>query len=449
MGTEARATRQSIGALARSGAAGGVIKLASAGLTFLVFVAAAMAMDERQFGLFSTAYAGASLVSFFAPVGQHAAVMRFWPQYAGNGDLSSANGLMARALALAAAGVAVASLAVAAGGLLPGMAEWRGLFLAAALSAFALGWSEFTSCAFRAKGALVAGLLPRDIVWRAASIAAFMAAVFLLPGIGAVVATWLMAGLLLLCVAPQTAVLLRDTVSAPRGPLSPFQKREFRTVTLGLWGVTALPPALGQASTLVVAAILGPEAAGALFVAERIMRLALLALNGINQAIAPQISAAFHAGDRAHVQRITGLAACAGFLLALAALLVFIVFGKPLLSVFDPAYATPAMHAALVILGIGAAVGTACGPSELLMQLTGLQQALFRLLAVVNTLGLGVTAALTFLLGPVGAALGIAGTIAVWCVTAVGIARRRIGIDPSILGFLAGQDARILLKGRA
>jgi len=109
------------------------------------------------------------------------------------------------------------------------------------------------------------------------------------------------------------------------------------------------------------------------------------------------------------------------------------------------------MHAALIILGLGALVGTACGPTELVMQLTGLQRELFRTLVVVNTLGLGVTAGLTVVLGPMGAALGIAGTMMVWCVTGATITRRRIGIDPSIFGFLAGQDATALctlLRGR-
>lgn len=38
---------------------------------------------------------------------------------------------------------------------------------------FALGWPEFTACALRAKNDLFGGLLPRDIVWRLATIAAF------------------------------------------------------------------------------------------------------------------------------------------------------------------------------------------------------------------------------------------------------------------------------------
>jgi O-antigen/teichoic acid export membrane protein len=83
--------------------------------------------------------------------------------------------------------------------------------------------------------------------------------------------------------------------------------------------------------------------------------------------------------------------------------------------------------------------------------LTGLQHALFKLLIVVNTLGLVATAVLAYLLGPIGAAVSIAGTIIVWCVIAVSIARRRIGINPSIFGFIGGKDlfaARSFLKGR-
>ena len=446
--------RLPIRTLVRHGAAAGIIKLASAGLTFLLFMAAAMVTDQRQFGLFSTAYAGASLVSFFSIVGQHAAVLRFWPQYAGIGDIASANGLMVRAIRLTLIGLALSTMLVAAVALLPvgGVPEWRSLILATAGLTLALGWSEFTACALRARNDLFGGLLPRDIVWRVVAILALALSGFFAHGLSAVTATTLLAGLLLLCVLPQTVVLLRDTYQAPRGPLTPAQKAEFKTVTLGLWGVTALPPALGQASTLLVAAILGPEAAGGIFVADRIMRLAVLALNGINQAVAPQISGAFHRGEREHVQRLTGLAAIGGFALALAMLVVFVLFGRPILAIFDPAYATGTLHAALILLGLGAVIGTACGPTELTMQLTGLQRELFRTLVVVNTLGLAVTAGLTLSLGPVGAALGMAGTMAVWCVLGATITRRQIGIDPSVLGFFTGQDAtavRLLLKGRS
>lgn len=454
--TPASNLRLSIGALAKSGAVAGVIKLASAGLSFLMFVAVAMTTDGRQFGLYSAAYAGASLASFFAVVGQQSAVLRFWPQYAGNNDLNSANGMMARSILVALAGLAGSSLIILIIGFLPFAGartpEWLPICVATMVLAFALGWSEFVACALRAKNALIFALLPRDVLWRAVAIPVFVLAHFMHIEMSAVTATYLTAGLLLVMIAPQTVVLFRDTIRARRGPLTREQKDEFRTVTFGLWGVTALPPALSQASTLLVAAILGPEAAGAIFVADRTMRLVVLALNGINQALAPQISGAFYTGDKAHVQRITSLAALGGFAIALLVLIMFLFFGNLILSIFNPAYATPTMQVTLIIFGIGATVGTACGPTEILMQLTGLQHALFKLLVIVNTLGLCATAVLTYWLGPIGAALSIAGTIIVWCVTAVSIARRTIGINPSILGFFAGEDAlaaRSFLKGRS
>lgn len=443
----------SLHVLAGKGVAAGVVKLASAALTFTVFVVVAATMDERQFGLFSTAYAGASLVSFFSLAGQHAAVLRFWPQYAGSRDDGRANTMMALSIRITAAAVAVAALVVLAASALPLSPgpEWPAIMAATALLAAALGWSEFSACAMRAKGAVVSSLLPRDVVWRVLSIFVFVIAGRLATDMTAVTALWLTALLLIASVLSQTVTLLRDTLQVPQTPLSAGETAEFRAVSLGLWGVTALPPALGQASTLVVAALLGPETAGAVFVADRITRLAALALNGINQAAAPQISAAFHAGDRVHVQRITGLVAMTGFAAALAVLAALVVAGSPILALFDPAYATPAMHGVLVILGLGVLVGTACGPTELTMQLTGLQRELFRTLVVANGIGLAATAALALTHGPTGAAIGMAGTTALWCLAGATITRRKIGVDPSILGFLSGRRhlaLRTTQKGR-
>ncbi|HEV2570399.1 MAG TPA: lipopolysaccharide biosynthesis protein [Beijerinckiaceae bacterium] len=436
--------RASLVALAKDGASATLIKLASAALSFVLFVAVAMVTDERQFGLYSAAYAGASLVSFFASVGQQGTVLRFWPQYAGNNDLSSAHGIMLRAITVALSGLILFSLLILVIGILPiasrDVPEWRALCTATALLAFALGWSEFTCGAFRAKGLLLFGLLPRDIAWRVISIIAFGAIYLLHSKIDAVTAVYVTAALLIVAVIPQTFLLLRDTWRAAPSPLTARQKADFQRVTLGIWGVTSIPPALAQVSTLLVAAILGPEMAGAVFVADRTTRLVVLALNGINQALAPQISGAFYTGDVPHVQRITNLAALGGFVIALFVLATFWIFGEAIFAIFNPAYATPTMHTTLVIFCLGATIGTACGPTEILLQMTGLQHALFKLLVAVNVVGLCVTAAATYALGPVGAAMGIAGTVIVWCLIAVSIAKRKIGVDPSILGLFGHKD---------
>lgn len=440
--------RGSVAGLARNGAIAGFIKLASAGLSFVMFVVVAMVTDERQFGLYSATYAGASLVSFFASVGQQSTVLRFWPQYAGGGALGTANSFMVRAILVTLLGLVVTSLGIVAVGLVPGVSvktpEWLPLCLSTAVLSFALGWSEFASGAFRAKSELVSALLPRDVIWRALVIVAVVILHVRHGGIDAVTATTLTAGLLVLATLPQAIILIRDTLRIERTPLTTEQKREFNQVTLGLWGATSLPPALGQVSTLLVAAILGPEAAGAVFVADRMTRVVLLALTGINQALAPEISDAYYNGDRGHVQRITSLTALGASVVALATLTIFVVFGTLVLGIFDPAYATPQTHAVLVIFGIGATFATACGPIELLSHLTGLQHALLKVLVVVNAIGLVITALATYWFGSIGAATSIAVTLITWNVISVLMARRRIGIDSSVLGLLtiAGGAAR-------
>ncbi|MDR3473088.1 MAG: oligosaccharide flippase family protein [Devosia sp.] len=431
----------SIKGLARNGAIAGIIKLASAGLSFVMFVVIAMVTDERQFGLYSATYAGASLVSFFASVGQQSTVLRFWPQYAGAGDFAAAHSFMARAILVTLGGLTISSLLILAVGLVPALGEktpeWLPLCASAALLSFALGWSEFASGAFRAKSVLIAGLLPRDVIWRAATIAIIIVMHFMHLETSATIATLLTAGVLLVATLPQAVILLRDTVGAERRRLSPAQKAEFNTVTMGLWGATSLPPALGQVSTLLVAAILGPEAAGAVFVADRTTRLVVLALTGINQALAPEISGAFYRGSKAHVQRITSLTALGSSLVALTILASFWLFGSFILGVFEQAYATPTMHAVLIIFGTGATVASACGPIELVLQLTGLQHSLLKLLVVVNVIGLGITAVGTYFFGPIGSALSIAATVICWNVIAVIISSTRIGINPSVLGLFA------------
>jgi O-antigen/teichoic acid export membrane protein len=99
------------------------------------------------------------------------------------------------------------------------------------------------------------------------------------------------------------------------------------------------------------------------------------------------------------------------------------------------------MHVVLMVFGIGATVAAACGPMELVLQLTGLQHSLLKLLIVVNVIGLGLTALMTYLFGPIGAAAGIAGTVVTWNILGVTIACRAIGINPSIVGLFAGRRA--------
>jgi O-antigen/teichoic acid export membrane protein len=433
-------TNSPIVKLMRGGAIAGVIKLTGAALAFLMFLAVSLVTDARQFGLFGAAFAAASLVSFFSTVGQQSVILRFWPEYLGRGDREAARALMVRSVVVAASGTVLGALILVLAGLLPfasaSLPEWTALCLSAGILALGLGWSEFISAAMRAQGSISRALLPRDVIWRVLVIGGALVLMSMGAKISAVEATLGTGLLLLLPVLPQTIALMArsDLGGAPK--LSDAQAHEFKHVTWGLWGVNALPPALAQATTLLVALILGPEIAGAVFVAERTTRLVAVAMSGINQAIGPEIAAAFHNGNRPHVQQISSLSALVSTAVAIAALLAAWMLGDLLLGMFQPSYATPEMVAVLVTFAAGAALASACGPVEVLLQLTGQQHAFLRILLIVNPIGIAVTAAATFLYGPMGAALGIAATTVAWNVAATVVARRHIAVDPSLLGLL-------------
>jgi O-antigen/teichoic acid export membrane protein len=281
---------------------------------------------------------------------------------------------------------------------------------------------------------LLSALLPRDIIWRAVMILVMVVLWLLNVSIAAPVAILVCSLILIVSVAHQTYSLVRSTLAARPRALTDNELKSFRHVTSGLWGVTSLPPAMSQASTLLTAIILGPEIAGGVFVAERMARLVEVAQNGINQALAPEISAAYHSGRNEHVQRISALTAIASTAVSIAALVAFIVMGRFVLGLFDPTYDNATLWAVLLILSVGTALGCACGPANVLLQLTGGQHTLLRILIVAHVIGTIVTAGLTYAFGPIGAASGVAVIVVVEALGSVIVAKRDLKLDPSIFG---------------
>ena len=301
--------------------------------------------------------------------------------------------------------------------------------------AVALGWSEFLSSVFRAKDRLMAALLPRDVVWRLAVILSLAGAWWLYGPLSALTVTLLCAGLLSFCLLGQTIGLLVEVFRARRATLTAEQKAEFTHVTFGLWGVNAVPPALGQINTLLVAGILGAEIAGAIFVAERTARLIDLPLNGINQVLAPYISRNFYSRGAASLQHSVSVAAMVSFLIALVVMAIFAIGGMQLLGLFDKAYVTTTMWTVLLIFGLSSTLAAACGPTALVLQLTGHQNVLLKTFTIASLAGIPLVALAAWQFGPIGAASAIALTMAAANLVPVRIARRSLGVNPTIFGW--------------
>jgi O-antigen/teichoic acid export membrane protein len=409
------------------------IKLLGALLTYLMLVSVARVTSSEDFGYFATMFSLATLLANIGLVGQQNAILRFWPEWVGKDKEATAKIYLAKSVFVVVVSILTVAVAAVILTLIFG-AEWRVMAMTISFMAIAIGGAEFLLNALRAKGLLLSALLPRDILWRAGVIAATLILLQQNIQISSVEAGLLTAAILLLFILPQALVIFRTLYPKSGGALSGEQVSEFWSVSTGLWGVTTFAQALSHAVTLIIMVILGPEAAGMFFAAQRTALLISVALSGLNQVIAPKLSNAIHSGRTDEVRSLMKVTSLVGVAGALFSIFVFILLGQYLLGIFDPAYASKEALIILLLLSVGQFFNAAAGPCGWLLQMGGRQHAYLRILFVSNLFGLPLLALLTYYAGMYGSALAITTTTIIWNLLAVLEGRKALGIDSSILG---------------
>lgn len=422
------------------------IKLSGAILTYFMFVAVAKITDEREFGFFAATFSLASLLAYVGLMGQHSAVLRFWPEWQGRGQYDIATAFLWRSLMFASSGlVAIASTLLGIGavyGVFVREMHWFGLASGCALLVVGLGWSEILSGAMRAQGSLWFALLPKEVAWRAFVIASAGFFLEVSGQIGSVEAVFLVGVLLAAALLFPSILLVHKNMGKSKSALSQEQRLNFRATTMGLWAVTTLSPAISHGVSIFILAMLGPEDAGAFFSAQRTALLIAVALSGLNQVLAPEISRAFYRNEAKQVQQYVSIAAGLSGAIGFLGLMFFSVIGEWALGLFDPAYSTSEMWIVLMVLMVGQLFNATAGPTSILLQLTGQQNALLGLLIVSSLIGMIAIVVLTHFANITGAALGVTINLVIWNALAILHARRSLGIDPSILGLIANASKR-------
>lgn len=411
------------------------IKGGGAALAYGLVLVVAKVTDEVNFGYFGTSWAAFTLLAAVGLLGQHSVVMRYWPQWNSAGDQAAANGYLYRSLLLSGGGLGLVSAMVVAGALLPSAVPgWTQICLATAVLTFSFGWSEVISAGDRARGSVLRALAPRDVVWRLLTIA--LLALLWAGGATSDAAgvLWLAGGVLTAIAALHTLDLLGRSGSERRRSLTRSEQAAHWKTTTGLWGVNAFPVLLGQVNTVAVALVLGPFWAGLYFASERSSQLLSVAMNGINQALAPEVASAFHSGDLRGVQHLCDYVALASTVVAAFVLCVFFAGGYVLLGVFNPQYAIPEGVAVLLVLALGQGATALCGATNVVLQMTGHQVPFLKILVISGVIGTMLMVILALAIGVLGAAIGSACTAIAWNGLAVLYARKHIGVDPSILG---------------
>ena len=177
----------------------------------------------------------------------------------------------------------------------------------------------------------------------------------------------------------------------------------WRTTAAPLALVAALFMVLTRTDIIVLGVVRGAAAAGIYAVATRLATLSLLVTQSVLVLVQPTFSRLSVAGDVHGIRDVYRWTSRVGTLAAGALFVGFVVFGRPVLSLFGQAYVRGWLP--LCILAAGHTVMAALGPASSLMMMRGLHRRVVSLSAPIVVLNGVLNATLAWLFGAAGAAV--------------------------------------------
>lgn len=417
-----------------SGAAlASIVKLLGVGISFLFTLGVARLLSAQEFGIFAAGLSLSIILGAVGTVGQHTAVVRFWPSFDEVHGQQVATRAIQRSLGVSALGCAT----LVAGGAVLMLVNFQidsfgsapCVWLAIGALASAITLSEVTLSALRAQGFVLLAFVPRDILWRSTALAVL--GLGLLP-LGPLVSLSITAGVLWALTLVQLVLLHRQSPNLWQlkelPPLPHHELLSMRHAQWGFWGNAVLNPLQQQGGTVIVALTLGPLEAGAFFAASRLANLLAIVQTGANQISGPMMARSWRAKKIGELKSVADLTALLATFAAVAGLIGFVFLGQQLLALFNPEYSVA--YIALLILCTSQVVATYCGPNGMLLLMTGFERKFLTVKLYTILFGLLTTAVLATALGLTGAALGAALGLASQNILGALVCKRHVGIGP-------------------
>ncbi|WP_158971893.1 lipopolysaccharide biosynthesis protein [Chachezhania sediminis] len=419
--------------LARGGASSLFVKIASAGLSFFMFIVIARGMTADGFALFGFGFSAATLMVLGGSMGQRVGALRFIPVHMERGDIPGMRGFTRRGYLLVLGGCAILSLLFVLASevsdrLTGGFYPWTVAFFTVSL-----GLAEYQSHVLRAHGSIVLALAPREVIWRAAVVA-----LFAIPAIGLsgpIPVTWgfLVISLMLLALTIVQAGLYAETrpQALLRSPVSYESRTEWDRSAWVFWSSSVLSAATPNVAMLIVGVLLSAEDSGAFFAALRLAMVVNLFMVAANMLAMPMMSAAHERGDMDGIRDInrfvvlfTGIPGALFFLL-------FLLEGGWTLALFNKEFSFA--HWALVLVAGGYLVRVLSGPAPAMLQMMGQERRYMKMLLWAIGVLLASLVPLVWAFGIHGAAVAAGLEQVATGVFGVWMCRRSLKIDPSVM----------------
>jgi O-antigen/teichoic acid export membrane protein len=406
-----------------------MMRVANAMLAYVSQILFARWMGRFEFGLYVYVWTWLLLLGSFVVFGVSSSAQRFIPEYTQRGDFDRLRGfLLGSRLLPVFAGILIAAIGAAVvyalGDRVP--SYYLAPLALACLCLPVHGVSDVNCNIARSYNWINLAIVPAYVL-RPLLLLAGMAAVYF-AGISpsAVIAMTLAAAVYWATTAGQSFAIDRKLrAQIPAGP---------RRYDYAFWLVTALPILLvdgfyfllSYTDVLVLNLFAGPDDVAVYYAATKTLAIVAFVYFSVSAATAHRFSEYHVSGARERLEALVADATRWTFWPSLAITISFLAFGKPLLNLFGAGFDHG--YPWMFVLAIGLMARASVGPVERLLNMVGEQRAC----AAVYAGAFAINLILCFLLippmGPMGAAIAIAGAMVVEAALLFFVAKRRLGI---------------------
>lgn len=409
------------------------IKIGSAGLSFLMFVALARAMDAKSYGIVGIVFSLATFCAVVGSIGQRSNVMRYAATFDEKNNHDLRRGVVVFGYVISSCGALIAGMFGAVFLYFSiDISTTVSLLIGMVALTVAFGLVEYQSRAMRVSAAIPLILLPRDVFWRGfIFVMAALMAVSAPPMTDAHSAwIWLLAVSLFLVVGIQFWLYqARYPAKSIIGKYE-IRPREWLQASLGPWASLVAVSAAANLAVVFVGAFMDVHNVGPFFAALRTSQLLGLFTLATEIVLTPMLARFIANNNYKKVQNVSTLSSLLGGGFSIVGLIIFWLFGSFLLRFFGADF--DSAYPALIIMSVGYAINSLAGPTSPLMMMGGRALHLSQMQILSNLLALGALPFAIEAYGINGAAVCILFAQVFWNIIAWIYCRRVFGVDPTV-----------------
>lgn len=412
-----------------------LIRVISAGLAYVSQVLLARWMGTSDYGVYVYVWTWVLLLGSMMDFGISASAQKIIPEYRADGELALLRGFLSGSRWLTFAASTLVSLGLA--GIVKLLSPWIDpaellpLYIGCmTLPAFVVANTQDGIA--RSHDWMQLGLMPQFII-RQALIIVITAGAFLLGyHLGAVAAMAASAGAVWIAMAGQMVVLNRKLADHIEPGPKAYDIGGWLAVSLPILLVESFYLLLSYTDVLVLQQFRPSDEVGVYFAVVKTLALVSFIHYAMSATTAHRFAEYNASGDKARLSAYVAHAIGWTFWPSLAATIVLLAFGKPLLWLFGPQFVVG--YDIMFIAAIGLVIRSAIGPVERLLNMLGQQKICALAYALAFVMNLVLCIALVPRYGGHGAAAATSITLTFETVLLFWIVRRRLGLHVLAFG---------------